>query len=239
MLTIILIFAVVFLIVGLYLVIPLRNGSLKSGNVEGQLLDATLVPVPEVWDERKIHLDIFRTGSNQDLLLFYVNQVIKRFVNNQQTGTAQSRLDFLRKQNDVIRVYIDNMKLRSQFGRLYWEETAATEKAKAAAERVGKEAALEKLRLDAEREDLLLRRDQAKKQRRDLTKPEEAGPKQPSEEEVRQQRKQELDARIERVEKERRKEELDPNLSPEEKVRRINALDDTLSELRAEALRYI
>jgi hypothetical protein len=218
-----------------YLLSKSKQGTQTNRNrvsvAEGSVVDDKDM-VPETWDERKISVVL---GPQQDtnLAVFYVKQIIDRFVYGQTAGTMKTRLEFLEQQNSAVKLYIERKRLEGQFNRVGWEEQAATKKAKDAAGRTEAEDRLEQARLDAEHEELLLRKEQAAKKREELKKAAAANP-QVDEEERRKKDRKRIELWIERLKEQIRTTQEDSGLTEEIRMLKLNALYNELAKAEAE-----
>lgn len=124
---------------------------------EDPMSDPRLAEILQTWDEKRLSMLFGRIKADENLVLFYFNEVFGRFIIGQETKTAEKRLAFLAQQNNFLRTFIENKELTGKLGRVYWEQVTAAKRARAEAERVEDEDELARIRLEAEKGSALAR----------------------------------------------------------------------------------
>jgi len=207
---------------------------------DNEELDKALetVMAMESWDE-KVIARLLRPRKNGFNPSFLIEQIMSRFVDGQEARTMEKRVAFLGQQNEAVRVCIENGNLMGELKRVRFEQYTAVGKAKAAAERVKDEAKRDKLRIEAETQEILVRIAQAKKQQKDLKKTAAPQTKELSEEELNQIALKKIERRIEVFKKEIGATNADPTIEKGIKVAKLNALHDELAQAEAERIRLL
>ncbi len=150
----------VFITLGIFLVMVSFEDRFREQRVKNKKAEGVLVPA--TWNEVEIAAAVGRLGDDRNAILHYLEQVKRRFVDGQSTKTAETRLAFLTKQNELLKVATDNYRLTRQAVRASVEEDVRDIEANT--------ADLAKLRIESERERLLAEIEEAKYKRENIGK---------------------------------------------------------------------
>lgn len=200
----------------------------------GEYVAKTSIILPQEWNEQEISGGIQRYKGDNSLLLYYAKQVVARFVDGQQTKTAEYRLEFLKKQSELLRAGLENYKLRREITRVVHQEDAADIKAKSAVASARRETGLDELRHKAEEEALLTQIAEQRKKRADLSKPEPQVPVPPVPAKQKVRSVEDVEADITKTKKSDAEIDASSNLSPQEKMVRKNINADKRQKLYEE-----
>jgi hypothetical protein len=205
---------------------------------EDYMSDPKLMELLQSWDEKRLAMLFGRIEADDNLVLFYFNEVFARFIIGQESKTFEKRLAFCAQQNTFLRTFIENKELTGKLGLIYWEQLTAAKRARSESERVDDEDELARLRLEAEKEKARLDLAEARKKIADLSKPSSSSGT-GSTEQVRAAKKAEADEKAERIREEKRRVERNPTFNEDERVLKLNDLDDKLAAAEEEAAKYI
>jgi len=196
----------------------------------------TTMTIPQRWDEATITRDIQKYGPDKGLVTHYIQQLVSRFVDGVDGKTAISRKAFIEKQNELLKVGLENVRLRRQVLRANQEEDNADEKVRREGETLASESSLHQLKTDLERETILTEIERKRHERSNIGKEPTPPPVQKKESagEIRERERTRIKSRMREIREEIRLTEANPNLGEEEKQRFINMLEDRLAALEAE-----
>jgi hypothetical protein len=205
------------------------------------------IQLPALWDERQIGSTLEKYKDSPTVLGRYIDGILARFVVGQEQRTMETRTRYLETFNKYAEIARESYKWHRYMtgGRAKLEEDAKDTKAEAALRE--EQAKLELLDLEAEiqraKKELELKK--LRKAIEDVDKPEPppppppAVPRQPSASEVREQKRQSLKTREQRVRDEIQVTQSDPTLSEEQRQRKLNALEERLSEIHEEQVQLL
>jgi hypothetical protein len=205
------------------------------------------IQLPALWDERQIGAAPEKYKDSPSVLSKYVDSILTRFVVGQEQRTMETRTRYLETFNKYAEIARESYKWHRYMtgGRAKLEEDAKDTKAEAVLRE--EQAKLELLDLDADiqraRKELELKKLRKEIENVDKTTPPPppapAPPRQPSTSEVREQKRQSLNAREKRVRDEIQVTHSDPTLTEEQRQRKLNALEERLSEIHEEQMQLL
>jgi len=126
--------------------------------------------MPQNWDEEQISRDIQKFGSNKSLAAVYIGQLRSRFVDGVEGNAAVSRKAFLEKQNELLKVGIENLQLKGEALRTQKQEGNKDLMVDIETETLRTEASLQKLKADLERETFLTEIERKRHERESIVK---------------------------------------------------------------------
>jgi len=85
----------------------------------------TTMTIPQRWDEATITRDIQKYGPDKGLVTHYIQQLVSRFVDRVDGKTAISRKAVIKKQNELLKVGLENVRIRRQVLRYSPTSTSA------------------------------------------------------------------------------------------------------------------
>jgi len=220
---------IMFITLGIVLVAISFEGRFGEQRVKNKKDEGELLPAK--WDEQEIAAAVGRMGEDRNAVLHYFEQVKRRFVDGQSTKTAEIRLAFLAKQNELVKLATDNYRLRREAVRAGVQEDVRDVEANT--------VDLAKLRIESERERLLAEIEEARYKRENIGKAPLPSPKPPSASDSRERRKAELNDREKQVRDAIAVTRADPTLTEEQKQRKLNALEDRLAEIHEEQAKLL
>jgi len=191
------------------------------------------------WNEQEISMDLIRLQDKPQIFRHYIDSIKQRFIDNQNTRTAQSRISFLEKQVKILNLasqYSDiqnelslkNKKYENELLRINLENQTLTLGFKDAAT----EKEIQKLENDRRKIEKQIELAEAKRKLEALNNPPPPSPREPTKAEVRAQQLKEIKERIESVTKQIEKIEKFSVSSDEEKQRQLNQLRNKLFDLQ-------
>jgi hypothetical protein len=210
---------------------PSNIVSLKT--TKGEILDKSSIDQSKKEKPMPIALGDVPIRTDGNLITFYVRQVLGRFKFGRTTETEKARQELLKQKTEIGKIWIEHQRVQGEASRVQVEEETATERARAAYSRIKDESELEILKIEAEKEEARLKKDEAQKKREDLKKPAPPDPKISSEEKKREER-QRIEQRIATLTNGILTTKADPTLQEEIKRAKLNALYHELTLAEAE-----
>jgi len=171
----------------------------------------------------------------------YPRQIFARFANTHRAKTVETEAEAMRQENEVRKLGLEGVRLDREAERVEWEEFTKTAQAAAVAGRIRDSAELEKAKIEAELEEVLLRKEEARKKREALSK-EPSAPHHPvpvSAEDRNRAEIRRLDERIARLEEEIRITKANPTIDDEIRVAKLNALHEQQVQAETERARLL
>ncbi len=240
-----LLFIGVILVAGGVLYLLVFNNSSPSNKTAGKdfisetIASTNINTMLQKWNEQEISMDLIRLQDKPQIFRHYIDSIKQRFVDNQNTKTAQSRISFLEKQVKILNLasqYSDiqnelslkNKKYENELLRINLENQTLTLDFKDAAT----EKELQRLENERRRLEKQLELAKLKRELDALNNPPPPPPREPTKAEVRAQSRKEIEERIESVTKQIEKIEKFSVLSDEEKQRQLNQLRNKLFDLQ-------
>jgi hypothetical protein len=207
----------------------------KANDPEG----VSLMNIPQQWDEAHITREIQKFGANKSLASVYIGQLKSRFVDGMEGKAAVSHGAFLEKQNELLKVGIENIQLKSEAMRTQKKEGNKDLQVDIETETLKAEASLQKLKTDLERENILTEIARKQYERSTIGKEPSAPAPPPAQKtesasEIRERERVRLKNRMREIREEVRLTEANPNLGEEEKQRFINILEDRIAGLEGD-----
>jgi len=194
---------------------------------ESSSVEATNIHVPDVFNESRIKADLEVLATRPTLLAQYIAQAELRFTQARQMAVLQRWTEFYRVGEEVIVSRTKLVRAHHDFIQVNRES-----------EIKAKEKDVSLAKLDAELEEVELRKAQARHARENLGKA-PAKPEPPlSAEEQRILKKARLEEEISRLRAERQKVDQ-MSLTEDEKIRRYNRIDDRIANLEEELAKYL
>ena len=194
---------------------------------EQSQLEATSIHVPDVFNESRIKADLEVLATQPTLLAQYIAQAELRFTQARQMAVLQRWIDFYKVGKEVITARTDLVRAHHDFLHINREGQIKV-----------KEKDVSLARLDAELEEVELRKAQARHARENLGKAPPAPEPILTAEERRILNRGKIEDEIRRLRSERlRIDQTD--LTEEEKFRMLNLIDDRIVDLEEKFAQYL
>lgn len=201
--------------------------SFQDLSSDSSALAATSIHVPDVFNESRIKADLAVLANQPTLLAQYIAEAELRFTQARQIAVLQKWIHFYRVGEEVIVARTKLVRAHHDFIQVNREGEIKV-----------KEKDVSLARLDAELEEVELRKAQARHARENLGKMPPAPEPPISAEEQRIVKKHRLQDEIRRLRKEQRKTNQ-MALTEEEKIRMSNLIDDRIVQIEEELAKYL
>ena len=194
---------------------------------ENSQLEATSIHVPDVFNESRIKADLEVLATRPTLLAQYIAQAELRFTQAQQMAVLRRWTEFYKVGKEVITARTDLIRAHHDFLHINREGQIKV-----------KEKDVSLARLDAELEEVELRKAQARHARENLGKAPPAPEPTVSAEERRILNRAKTEDELSRLRSERLR-ITQSDLTEEEKFRMLNLIDDRIADLEEKLSEYL